>query len=46
MKLNKIILFVSTVLLAMQLNSFGQYKMFDGWMRAGSKSDFYVNRER
>jgi hypothetical protein len=41
MKLNKIILFTGVVLLAMQFNSFGQYKMVDGWMRAGSKPKSY-----
>ena len=42
MKLNKIILFVSVVLLAMQLNSFGQNQTIDGWMRAGNKPDFMI----
>lgn len=35
------ILFCGIVLLAMQLNSFGQYKTVDGWMKAGNKPDFY-----
>ena len=37
MKLNKIILFVSVVLLALQLNSFGQYKTVERWMDEGGQ---------